>query len=177
MKLAIVQRDGVVCQGTPQRRGSRSDKLVAIPGSIAALALLSQAGWRVVLVNREARFTHNVERIHALHEQLRRRVEEAGGEIEAYCSIGGRESMAKLLAKVVQRYRTDFNGVPVFGDNHHILRGAVRLGARPILVRTGQGARVLGDDLGDLEGVTIYGDLAGAVDAWLIEHPGAASLG
>jgi len=172
MKLAIVQRDGVVSRANPPQPGRQSDKLTAIPGSIAALALLSQADLRVILISREARIGVNIERIHAWHEQIRHRVEEAGGEIDACCSIGGRKSLTLLLADIARRYRTGLDGVPVFGDNRHTLSAAANVGARPILVRTGQGAKTIGE-LANLEGVTIYGDFAGAVDAWRLARAGA----
>ncbi len=176
MKLVVLGRDGVI----NQERGSgviRADNWEPVPGSLESIARLSRAGFRVVVATNQqqiSRGTLGVEEMHDVHQKMLRLVQEAGGAIDAVFFAasgnpkghGQRQPKVALLHQIQKRYQVDLADVSVIGDSREDLEAASHVGARAVLVRTGEGMTMLGE-LGDFEGVTIYKDLAGAVDALL----------
>jgi D-glycero-D-manno-heptose 1,7-bisphosphate phosphatase len=67
-----------------------------------------------------------------------------------------------MLEEIASRYNTNLAGVPAVGDSLRDLEAAVKMGAQPILVRTGKGEKTLAKG-GLPEGTLIYADLAAAV--------------
>jgi D-glycero-D-manno-heptose 1,7-bisphosphate phosphatase len=66
-----------------------------------------------------------------------------------------------MLREIAQRYTTDLKGVPAIGDSLRDLQAAVAMGAQPILVLTGKGAKT--HDHPDLPRETlVFPDLAAA---------------
>jgi D-glycero-D-manno-heptose 1,7-bisphosphate phosphatase len=98
---------------------------------------------------------------------------QVGGKIEAifFCPHGPedqctcRKPQDGLFSELAQRLRITLTGVPAVGDSLRDLQAAQSVGATPILVRTGNGEKMLGKDIP--EGVAIYNDLAAVVDALL----------
>jgi D-glycero-D-manno-heptose 1,7-bisphosphate phosphatase len=60
-------------------------------------------------------------------------------------------------------------GVPVIGDSLRDLEAAERAGARPILVRTGNGRKTERALVGPLATTEVFDDLAGAATALVKE--------
>jgi D-glycero-D-manno-heptose 1,7-bisphosphate phosphatase len=72
-----------------------------------------------------------------------------------------------LLLRLARYYGTSLDGVPAIGDSLRDLQAAKAVGARPILVRTGNGRKTeasLGDALQD---VAVFDDLPAAAAALL----------
>ncbi len=174
MKVVVLGRDGVINE---ERADGvvRADNWEAVPGSLESVARLSRAGYHVVVVTNQqqiSRGTLDVEELHDVHQKMLRLVQEAGGTIDAVFFAasgnpkghGKRQPKVNLLRQIGQRYQVDLADVTVIGDSRADLEAAASVGARAFLVRTGQGMKVLGE-LDDFEGVTIYNDLAGAVEA------------
>jgi D-glycero-D-manno-heptose 1,7-bisphosphate phosphatase len=68
-----------------------------------------------------------------------------------------------LLHRLAGHYGVTLTGVPVIGDSRRDLEAARAAGARPVLVRTGNGARTeAAGEAGDAE---VYDDLSAAADA------------
>jgi D-glycero-D-manno-heptose 1,7-bisphosphate phosphatase len=85
VKLAILDRDGVINQDSPDFVKS-PDEWVALPGSLDAIARLSRAGWRVVIASNQsgiARGLFSMDTLNAIHAKMRREVAQAGGLIDA----------------------------------------------------------------------------------------------
>jgi len=67
------------------------------------------------------------------------------------------------LQRLARHYDTGLEGVPVIGDSLRDLQAAAGCGARPILVRSGNGRRTEAELSGDLSSTEVFDDLAAAV--------------
>jgi D-glycero-D-manno-heptose 1,7-bisphosphate phosphatase len=174
MKLIILDRDGVINYDSDQFIKS-PEEWKPIPGSAEAIARLNQAGYRVVVATNQsgiARGLFDMPTLNAIHDKMHKTVALAGGKIEAvfYCPHGPeadchcRKPRHGMLEDIASRYNTDLAGVPAVGDSLRDLEAAVKMGALPILVRTGKGEKTLAKG-GLPEGTKVYADLAEAVAA------------
>lgn len=80
MKLLILDRDGVINQDSDAYIKSL-DEWIPIPGSIEAIARLSQAGWTVAVATNQsglARGYYPLSTLEAMHARLRALVADAG---------------------------------------------------------------------------------------------------
>lgn len=173
MKLIILDRDGVINFGSAQFIKS-PDEWKPIPGSLEAIARLTREGWRVVVATNQsglARGLFEMATLNAIHAKMHRAVAAAGGRIEAvfYCphsadmKCGCRKPEAGLFNEIAARYGRDLAGVPVIGDSLRDLLAAARVGARPLLVKTGKGEQTL--RAGGLPADTpVFADLGEAVE-------------
>lgn len=153
---------------------------VPLPGSIQAIADLSQAGYTVAVASNQsglARGLFDRAALRAMHRKLRRLVTAAGGRVDriVVCPHGPddgcdcRKPKPGLLHRLRRHYRTDLSGTPVIGDSLRDLEAAKRAGARPILVRTGNGRNTESALDDTLAGTEVYDDLAAAAAALLRE--------
>lgn len=176
MKLVILDRDGVINHDADDYIKSPAE-WVPIPGSLGAIARLTQAGYTVVVATNQSgvgRGYFDVETLHAIHDKMNRAVTLAGGRIEAifFCPHSPQDHCAcrkprpGLLRDIAARLQIDLSGVPAIGDSLRDIQAARAVGARPILVRTGKGEKTAARGEG-LAGVPVYPDLAAAVDALL----------
>ena len=60
------------------------------------------------------------------------------------------------MIRLAGHYGTSLTGVPVVGDSLRDLQAAAAVGARPLLVRTGNGERTASDLPADLQSVAVY---------------------
>ncbi len=178
MKLIILDRDGVINEDSDEYIKS-VDEWQPIPGSIEAICKLSQHEYRVVVATNQsgiARGLFDLDALTQMHEKLHQLLNNAGGKVEAifFCPHGPddgcdcRKPKPGMLRDISDRLRVDLNGVPVVGDSLRDMQAAEAVGARPILVRTGKGARTL-EKLGKNTNYETYDDLSACVDALLIE--------
>ncbi len=174
MKLIILDRDGVINYDSDQFIKS-PDEWKPIPGSLEAIARLSQADYRVVVATNQSgvgRGLFDMATLSAIHDKMHKAVAQAGGRIdaiffcphaaEAGCSC--RKPKSGMIEEIAARYNVDLNGVPAIGDSLRDLEAAARLGAKPILVLTGKGAKTQANG-GLPQGTVVYPDLASAVGA------------
>ncbi len=179
MRLIILDRDGVVNQDSDNYIKS-VDEFIPLPGSLEAIARLSQSGYRVAVATNQSgisRGFYDVATLDAMHDKLRRLLAAVGGEIEmiAFCPHGPddscecRKPKPGMYLEIAKRMDVSLGSVPVVGDSLRDLQAAQAVGARPILVRTGKGERTIAKGEG-LEGIAIYSDLAAAVDHLLEEE-------
>jgi D-glycero-D-manno-heptose 1,7-bisphosphate phosphatase len=176
LKLIILDRDGVINQDSDEYIKS-PEEFIPIPGSLEAIARLTQAGWRVVVATNQsgvARGYYDLATLQRIHDKLHRLLAGLGGQIEAifYCPHGPddncdcRKPKPGLFRDIESRLQVSLQGTPAVGDSLRDLEAAVAVGAEPILVRTGKGERTLAKGKG-LEGVPVFPDLAAAVDSLL----------
>ena len=172
MKLIILDRDGVINFDSDQFIKS-PEEWKPIPGSAEAIARLCQADYRVVVATNQsgiARGLFDLPTLNAIHDKMHKTVALAGGRIEAvfFCPHGPeadchcRKPSHGMLEEIASRYNTGLAGVPAVGDSLRDLEAAVKMGAQPILVRTGKGEKTLAKG-GLPEGTKVYADLAAAV--------------
>lgn len=176
MKLIILDRDGVINHDSPAYIKS-PEEWKPIPGSLEAIALLSQAGYRVLVATNQSgvgRGLFEMATLNAIHDKMHRALGLAGGRIDGifYCphahdaGCSCRKPKTGLLEEIAHRFGVSLEGVPFIGDSLRDLQAAVAVGAQPILVLTGKGKKTRKD--GDLpEGTVVYDDLASAVRSLL----------
>ncbi|MBU0750873.1 MAG: D-glycero-beta-D-manno-heptose 1,7-bisphosphate 7-phosphatase [Gammaproteobacteria bacterium] len=172
MKLIILDRDGVINHDSDQYIKS-PDEWKPIPGSLEAIARLTQWGWRVVVCTNQSgvgRGLFVMDTLNAIHDKMVRAVSQAGGRIDAifFCphtnadKCACRKPKPGMFNEIAQRYNTDLTDVPAIGDSLRDLKAALAAGAQPILVLTGKGEKTHADP--DLPpGIPVFPDLAAAV--------------
>jgi D-glycero-D-manno-heptose 1,7-bisphosphate phosphatase len=172
MKLVILDRDGVINQDSDQFIKT-PDEWKPIPGSLDAIARLNHAGYRVVVASNQSgigRGLFDMAALNAINDKMYRTLAHVGGRIDAlfYCPHAAdagcecRKPKPGMFHDIAQRFNVDLAGVPSVGDSLRDLQAAAAVGAQPLLVLTGKGAKTR--SAGGLpEGTTIYADLAEAV--------------
>jgi D-glycero-D-manno-heptose 1,7-bisphosphate phosphatase len=168
LKLVILDRDGVINEDSDAYIKS-VEEWIPIPGAIAAIAQLSQAGWTVAVATNQsgiARGYYSLATLDAMHARLRSLVAEQGGEVGqvVFCPHGPdegctcRKPRPGMLQNIAEHYSTGLAGVWFVGDSASDLQAALAAGCQPVLVKTGKGLRTLGKPLP--AGVLIFDDLA-----------------
>jgi D-glycero-D-manno-heptose 1,7-bisphosphate phosphatase len=177
--LIVLDRDGVINKDSAQFVKS-ADEWQALPGSIAAVAALSRAGFQVAVASNQsglARGLFDRKALDAMHEKLHALVAAEGGHIGCivFCPHGPdddcdcRKPKPGLLLQIAEHYELELDGVPVIGDSLRDLQAAATVGARPILVRTGNG-RKTEQQLGPpFENIDVFDDLAAAATALIVD--------
>lgn len=153
MRLVILDRDGVINLDSPDFVKS-PEEWIPIPGSIEAIARLCSGGFTVAVATNQSgvgRGLLDEDTLHRIHQKMTDAVRTAGGELacivycphhpDAGCSC--RKPETGLLDIVARNLGAELDGVACIGDSERDLAAAVRAGARPILVLTGNGERAL----------------------------------
>ncbi len=173
-KLVILDRDGVINIDSDDYIKS-VEVWQAIPGSIEAIARLSQAGYSVMVVSNQSGLGRGLFTeidLANMHNYMQGLVEEAGGSIEAifYCphlptdNCHCRKPRPGMLQQIEDEFSVSLNNVFFVGDTLKDIEAALSMSCVPILVRTGKGNKteaVLSDSLKDQ--VLICDDLSEAV--------------
>lgn len=177
MKLVILDRDGVINEDSDAYIKSVQE-WIPIPGSIAAIAQLSKAGWTVAVATNQsgiARGYYDLATLDAMHARLRMLVAEQGGEVGliVYCPHGPdagcecRKPRPGMLTTIAAHYQADLAGLWFVGDSMGDLEAALAVDCQPVLVKTGKGHKTLGKALP--AGTLIFDDLAAVARALI--HP------
>ena len=174
MKLIILDRDGVINYDSDAFIKT-PDEWKPIPGSLEAIARLTQAGYRVVVATNQSgigRGLLDMATLNAINDKMYKAVVQAGGRIDAmfFCphtnadNCDCRKPASGMLREISRRFSMDLKGVPAIGDSLRDLQAAAAVGANPILVLTGKGKKT--STAGGLpEGVQTFANLAAAVDS------------
>jgi D-glycero-D-manno-heptose 1,7-bisphosphate phosphatase len=174
MKLVILDRDGVINYDSEEFI-KNPDEWRPIPGSLDAIARLTQSGWRVVVATNQSgvgRGLLDMASLNAIHAKMHRAVNQAGGRIEAvfYCPDTDeshspcRKPNPGMFYAIAERLNVALEQAPCVGDSLRDLQAAAAVGARPVLVLTGKGRKTRA--AGKLpEGTEVYPDLATVAQA------------
>lgn len=176
MNLVILDRDGVINQDSDEYIKS-PDEWQAIPGSLEAIARLSQAGYRVIVVTNQSGLAKGLltfDNLHQIHNKMLKQLSEIGGTIEAifFCphddkaNCSCRKPRHGLFSDLATRLGISLSNTPAVGDSLRDLQAAIAAGALPVLVLTGKGKDTL-KDLKEFNDVAVYDDLATFVDDFL----------
>ena len=149
-RLVIVDRDGVINEDSIDYIKSVAEWR-PIPGSLEAIALLSNAGWSVAVVTNQsgvARGLFDEATLAAIHRHMNDRVYAAGGALAGiyYCphlpdaGCECRKPRPGMLRALERELGISVRGAPFVGDRLSDIDAAEAVGAKPILVRTGTGA-------------------------------------
>ena len=175
--LVILDRDGVINEDSADFVKSPAEWR-PLPGSIEAIAALSKSGYTVTVASNQsglARGLFDRNALRAMHRKLRRLVEARGGRVDriVVCPHGPddgcrcRKPAPGLLKRLARHYNTSLEGVPAIGDSLRDLQAARAAGARPILVRTGNGSKTSRSLPAELRATETYDDLGAAAVALL----------
>jgi len=178
-RLVVRDRDGVINQDSADFVKS-ADEWVPLDGSIEAIARLSRAGFCVAVASNQSGLARGLFDTHALadmHSKLHALVADAGGRVDhiAICPHGPddncdcRKPLPGLLQQISTTLNVSLANAPVIGDSLRDLEAAQSVGARPILVRTGNGRKTEGNLPAALSTIDVYDDLGAAVTALLAE--------
>lgn len=175
-RLVILDRDGVINADSPDFIKSAAE-WKALPHSLEAIAKLNRAGYTVIVASNQSglgRGLFDAAALDAIHEKMLQEVRLAGGDIAAiyFCphrpdeDCECRKPRPGLLKMIAVDMQVDMQGVPVIGDSGRDLDAARAVGARPILVLTGNGKKTLasGDPVAD-----VFENLDQAADALIGE--------
>ncbi|MGH8629323.1 MAG: D-glycero-beta-D-manno-heptose 1,7-bisphosphate 7-phosphatase [Burkholderiales bacterium] len=169
MKLVILDRDGTINHDSDQYIKSPAE-WKPIPGSLEAIARLTQGDWRVVVATNQSgieRGLFDMATLNAIHTEMHRAVSQAGGRIDAifFCPHAAdsncecRKPKPGLLREIGARFDIDLKGVPMIGDALRDAEAAAAVGAKPYLVLTGKGMKTR--EAGGLPpGTEVFEDLA-----------------
>ena len=172
MKLVVLDRDGVINYDSVHFIKS-TNEWIPIPGSLEAIALLNQSGYRVALATNQSgisRGLFDMATLNAIHDKMHRALGQLGGRIDAlfYCPHSAddnctcRKPKPGMMEEIGKRFGQDLKGVAIVGDALRDLQAGAVLGMQPILVRTGKGEETLAAG-GLPEGTLVFANLAEAV--------------
>lgn len=173
MNLIILDRDGVINFDSSQYIKNAAE-WKPIPGSLEAIARLTQSGYRVVVATNQSglqRGLFDMDTLNAIHEKMLKAASIAGGRIDAifYCphsmdsGCACRKPAPGMLRDISERFNTALIGVPAVGDSRRDLEAYAAVGCQPILVLTGKGENTHAE--GNLPPDTLeFYDLAAVVD-------------
>lgn len=168
----MLDRDGVINLDSVHFIKSTSE-WIPISGSLEAIALLNQSGYRVAIATNQSgisRGLFDMVTLNAIHDKMHRALAQLGGRIDAifYCPHAAEDNCAcrkpkpGMMEEIGSRFGVDLKAVPIVGDALRDLQAGAVLGMQPMLVRTGKGEDTLAAD-GLPEGTLIFANLAEAV--------------
>ena len=174
MKLVILDRDGVINYDSDAFIKT-PDEWKPIPGSLEAIAHLTQAGYRVVIATNQSGISRgllDMVTLNAINDKMCKAVNQVGGRIDAmfFCPHANsdkcncRKPAVGMFKEISDRFGLELNGVPAIGDSLRDLQAAAEVGAIPILVLSGKGKKTSAKG-GLPENTRIFSNLSAAVDA------------
>ncbi len=176
MKLVILDRDGVINQDSANFI-KNPNEWIALPGSLEAIALLNQSGYRVAVATNQsgiARGLFDMATLNAIHDKMHKALAQVGGRIDAlfycphaaddYCNC--RKPKTGMLEEIARRFSVNLSEVFAVGDALRDLQAFSDAGCKPILVRSGKGDETLANsNLADHQlpkSTLVFADLAEA---------------
>ena len=185
MKLVILDRDGVINQDSANFI-KNPNEWIPIPGSLEAIALLNQSGFRVALATNQSgisRGLFDMTTLNSIHDKMHRELAQVGGRIDAlfYCPHAAddhcecRKPKTGMIEEIGKRFSLELNEVAAVGDSLRDLQAFADAGCQPILVRTGKGEETLlasetEPDKALPASTWVYADLSEAVQRIITEN-------
>jgi D-glycero-D-manno-heptose 1,7-bisphosphate phosphatase len=174
VKLIILDRDGVINYDSDAFIKT-PDEWKPIPGSLEAIAHLTQAGYRVVIATNQSGISRgllDMVTLNAINDKMCKAVNQVGGRIDAmfFCPHANsdkcncRKPATGMFKEISDRFGLELTGVPAIGDSLRDLQAAAEVGAIPILVLSGKGKKTRAKG-GLPENTRIFSNLSAAVDA------------
>ena len=153
MKLVILDRDGVINIDSVNFI-KNPNEWIAIPGSLEAIALLNQSGFRVAVATNQSgisRGLFDMATLNAINDKMHRALAQLGGRIDAmfYCPHAAddnctcRKPKTGMIDDIARRFSVDLHEVYAIGDSLRDLQAFSDAGCKPILVRSGKGEETL----------------------------------
>jgi D-glycero-D-manno-heptose 1,7-bisphosphate phosphatase len=171
-RLVVLDRDGVINRDSDDFIKT-PDEWQPLPGSLDAIASLTRAGYQVVIATNQSgvgRGLFDLKTLDDIHRKMSDSILAAGGEVAGIfvCphrpddNCDCRKPKPGLMRQIEQAFSCRLTGQPVIGDSARDLEAALAIGARAMLVRTGNGTATE-KTLRDADGIIVFDDLAAAV--------------
>ena len=152
-KYILLDRDGVINQDSETFIKS-PDEWLPLEKSLEAIALLNQHDYKAVVITNQSGFARGLfdeKTLNLIHQKMRDELMKVGGEIEAvyFCPhqtndlCKCRKPKAGLLREFAADYNVDLSEIAFVGDSLRDIQAAQNAGAKPILVKTGNGSKTL----------------------------------
>ena len=175
--VVVLDRDGVINHESADFIRTAGEWR-PIDGSLAAIARLTAAGFRVFVATNQSGVGRGLiapADLAAIHARMLAAVEATGGRIEGiyFCPHAPgegcecRKPAPGLLRQIEAATGTSLAGAPVVGDSARDLDAARTVGARALLVRTGNGAATERTLAAPVE---VFDDLAAVADRLIAER-------
>lgn len=170
LPLIVLDRDGVINHDSKDFIKS-PDEWVPLPGSLEAIARITQGGYRVVIATNQSgvgRKLFDRSMLNKIHAKMTSSIEKTGGSISKIficphhpddgCDC--RKPLPGLFAQIARHYSMLPAQMIAVGDSLRDLEAALACGSKAVLVRTGNGLATerSGQHLSNIE---VYDDLAG----------------
>jgi D-glycero-D-manno-heptose 1,7-bisphosphate phosphatase len=179
--VVVLDRDGVINADSPDYIKT-PDEWHALPGSLDAIAALKAAGFELAIATNQsgvARGLFSIDTLWDIHRKMLAEILAAGGYVKRifFCLHGPddncdcRKPKPGLLLQVAEYFACGFDDMVMIGDSERDLQAAKAAGARPILVRTGNGAatEIALKDNPDWSELQVFDDLPAAAAALINE--------
>lgn len=152
-KLVILDRDGVINFESDNYIRS-PEEWIPIPGSLEAIARLSQQGFKVVVATNQSglgRGYYDERTLARIHDKMTNAIGDAGGRLAGifYCphtpdqNCVCRKPKPGLITQIGHQLQLDTRKAPFVGDSIRDLEAARAGGCIPVLVKTGNGRKSL----------------------------------
>jgi len=152
-KYVLLDRDGVINHDSDDFIKS-PDEWLPIAGSLEAIALLNQHGYQVIVITNQSgvgRGHYSDATLTEIHLKMTRMVEAVGGKISHiyYCphlpdaGCKCRKPKPGMLEQFGKDAWTALTDIYFIGDSLRDLQAGIAAGAKPLLVKTGNGAATL----------------------------------
>jgi D-glycero-D-manno-heptose 1,7-bisphosphate phosphatase len=153
MKLVILDRDGVINQDSANFI-KNPNEWIPIPGSLEAIALLNQSGYRVAIATNQSgvsRGLFDMATLNCIHDKMLRELAAVGGRIDAvfYCPHSAddhcdcRKPKTGMIKEIAKRFSVELDRVFAVGDALRDIQAFYNSGCQTVLVRTGKGESTL----------------------------------
>jgi len=170
-RLVVLDRDGVINHESPDFIKT-PDEWRPLPGSLEAIAALSQADFQVVVATNQSgvgRGLFTNDDLDAIHHKMMDSIRATGGQLRGIfvcphrpdenCEC--RKPRPGLLRQIEAQFSCSLANHPIIGDSARDLQAANAVLGRAILVRTGNGAKTEQTMSGN-DDLLVFDDLASA---------------
>lgn len=182
MKLALIDRDGVINVEVADGYLESIAELDIYPQALEAFALLKQNGFTCVVVTNQsvvARGRITLGDLHEIHNYLREKVAAAGGEIAEFyvCTdhpdkpTNRRKPGCGMLVEALEKYKAEPATTPMIGDAITDMHAAESAGCARYLVMTGKGKLTQTQLTEKLYPVTVSDDILDAARKIIAAYP------
>ncbi len=176
----ILDRDGVI-NFESKDYIKTPEEWLPIPGSLQAIALLSQAGYTIAVATNQSgvgRGFYTEADLALIHQKMLDSVKALGGKVDKvfYCPhlpddhCSCRKPGIGLFQQIADYYQLDLRGIFAIGDSLRDIKTALKVGCEPILVLTGNGEQTLLNNRELADEIPVFPDLLSAVQKLLQEE-------